>query len=252
MKITQVRNATVIIEFGGKRFLVDPMLGAKGSFAPFPLTGNKLRNPLVDLPIPIEKILEGIDAVIITHTHLDHIDPAALEAIDKAMTVFVQDQKDAEFMKKNGFTNVNILGEDTRLGEVRMTKTPGKHGAFPMILIAGHTCGVVFRHDHEKTLYLAGDTIWYDGVRTTLDKYSPDVVLLNAGGNKFKGFRPVIMHEKDVMKVFHHSPQSTLVATHLEGVNHNTVTRKGLREFAEANGFSENLLIPDDGQTITL
>lgn len=35
MKIQQIRNATIIIEYAGKRFLVDPMLGEKGSFAPF-------------------------------------------------------------------------------------------------------------------------------------------------------------------------------------------------------------------------
>ena len=34
MKITQIRNATLIIEYAGKRFLIDPMLGPKGSFPP--------------------------------------------------------------------------------------------------------------------------------------------------------------------------------------------------------------------------
>lgn len=38
MKIQQIRNATIIIEYAGKRFLVDPMLGGKGSFAPFPFS----------------------------------------------------------------------------------------------------------------------------------------------------------------------------------------------------------------------
>lgn len=35
MKIQQIRNATIIIEYSGKRFLVDPVLGEKGSSAPF-------------------------------------------------------------------------------------------------------------------------------------------------------------------------------------------------------------------------
>lgn len=29
MKIQQIRNATIIIEYAGKKFLVDPMLGKK-------------------------------------------------------------------------------------------------------------------------------------------------------------------------------------------------------------------------------
>lgn len=252
MKIRQIRNATVVIEFGDKRFLVDPMLGPEGSFASFPMTGNKLRNPLVGLPCSIPEILNGIDAVIITHTHPDHLDRTALESLSENIKIFVQDEKDRKFMSAHGFTNLEIIGTDTRLGEVRLIKTPGKHGAFPMILIAGHTCGIVFEHKNEKRLYLAGDTIWYRGVRRTLDSYRPEVVLLNAGGNKFNGFRPVIMHAPDVLAVHDHAPYTILVATHLEGVNHNTVTRKALRGFSETHGFSGKLRIPEDGETVEL
>lgn len=37
MNIQQVRNATIIIEYGGKKILIDPMLGKKGCMPPFPL-----------------------------------------------------------------------------------------------------------------------------------------------------------------------------------------------------------------------
>ena len=29
MKVTQIRNATLVIEYGGSRFLIDPILAAK-------------------------------------------------------------------------------------------------------------------------------------------------------------------------------------------------------------------------------
>ncbi len=41
MNIQQIRNATIIIEYAGKRFLVDPVLGEKGSFAPFPFSHHQ-------------------------------------------------------------------------------------------------------------------------------------------------------------------------------------------------------------------
>ncbi|MEH7472776.1 MBL fold metallo-hydrolase, partial [Priestia megaterium] len=48
MKITHIRNATLIVEYGGKAFLIDPMLAEKGTYPPFP---NSIRqdqnNPLV-------------------------------------------------------------------------------------------------------------------------------------------------------------------------------------------------------------
>ena len=95
MKIQQIRNATIIIEYAGKRFLVDPMLGEKGSFAPFPLSHHQeLRNPLYDLPMKAEVIVCNIDCVLLTHLHLDHIDDAAYKLLNKQVHIFVQDEQD--------------------------------------------------------------------------------------------------------------------------------------------------------------
>lgn len=47
MKLTHVRNATMIVEVAGKRVLVDPMLGAKHSSMPAPTdAGTHERNLL--------------------------------------------------------------------------------------------------------------------------------------------------------------------------------------------------------------
>ena len=53
MNIKQIRNATLLIEYAGTRFLVDPMLAPKGAYPGFAGTANShLRNPLVDLIKP--------------------------------------------------------------------------------------------------------------------------------------------------------------------------------------------------------
>ena len=36
MNITQIRNATIIVQYAGKKFLIDPMLADKGAYPPFP------------------------------------------------------------------------------------------------------------------------------------------------------------------------------------------------------------------------
>lgn len=49
MKITQVRNATLLIHYAGTRFLIDPMLAPKGSYPGFEgMANSHLRNPLVE------------------------------------------------------------------------------------------------------------------------------------------------------------------------------------------------------------
>lgn len=59
MKITQVRNATLLLDYAGTRFLIDPMLSAKGAFPGFEGTANsQLRNPLVELPLPIDELVD--------------------------------------------------------------------------------------------------------------------------------------------------------------------------------------------------
>lgn len=69
MNITHIRNATQIIHYAGKRFLIDPMLADKGAWPGFPGTArSELRNPLVELPFSRDKIVD-VDAVIVTHTH---------------------------------------------------------------------------------------------------------------------------------------------------------------------------------------
>ncbi|KWZ45813.1 hypothetical protein WS73_17005 [Burkholderia savannae] len=85
MKFRQVRNATVLIEYAGTRFLVDPMLASKGTYPGLEGTVNgHLKWPTVELPIAMDAILD-VDAVIVTHTHPDHWDgnPPAFNASQK-------------------------------------------------------------------------------------------------------------------------------------------------------------------------
>ena len=124
MKIQQIRNATIIIEYAGKRFLVDPMLGEKGSFAPFPLSNHQeLRNPLHDLPVKAEVIVSNIDCVLLTHLHLDPIDDAAYKLLNKQVHIFVQDEQDRNTVMSHGFTHVEIIGEDSRFGDIHLAKS---------------------------------------------------------------------------------------------------------------------------------
>ncbi|MEM7643627.1 MAG: MBL fold metallo-hydrolase [Pseudomonadota bacterium] len=69
-----MRNATARLTYGGKTFLLDPTLSAKGALPSF---AGIAPNPTAELPIPAEEIVNGIDIVIISHLHGDHFDGAA-------------------------------------------------------------------------------------------------------------------------------------------------------------------------------
>jgi hypothetical protein len=56
------------------------------------------------------------------------------------------------------------------------------------------------------------------------------------------------MGKQDVYEVHKAAPEATLIATHMESVNHAVLTRSELRTFATEKGMSDQLLIPADGE----
>ncbi|MBO8134317.1 MBL fold metallo-hydrolase [Dickeya fangzhongdai] len=257
MNITQIRNATLKISFAGKIFLIDPMLAEKGAYPGFEGTLNShLRNPLVDLPVTLENLFAGVDAVIVTHTHLDHWDDAAKAHLPKSLPIFVQHAQDRETIRATGFGDVRLLTEQSAFGDITLIKTPGQHGSDAIMDALhdrlGDVCGVVFRHPQEKTLYLAGDTVWNADVAENLRRYAPEVIVLNCGDAQIVGLGSIIMNQQDVLAVAQHAPNATLIASHMEAVNHSALSRAALRDFLQQNGVAPQVLIPADGESCML
>lgn len=110
--LQHIRNATVKLTSDGTTFLVDPMFAEVGAYEGFTDTHRSwLRNLLRPLPMPVNDILVGVDAVILTHTHLDHWDKAAQDQLPKDIPLYVQNQEDADLVRGQGFTDVRIMGD---------------------------------------------------------------------------------------------------------------------------------------------
>ena len=60
------------------------------------------------------------------------------------------------------------------------------------------------------------------------------------------------MGKEGVKQVHLAVPEAILIACHMESLNHWSLSKKELREYALENGFSDNLIIPDDGDMIEL
>lgn len=257
MKITQVRNATIIVEYNETKFLIDPWLGPKDYMKGFESALNsQIRQPRVELPFEIEKTVD-VDAVILTHFHPDHFDEYAVNALNKDIKFFVQSQKDLEIIKSYGFKNLEVMtqqGIDYK--NIKLYKTDCQHGKREIIKplcesigMPYDAMGVVFKSNNEKTLYVAGDTIWCDEVSEAIDKFEPEIIVVNACAATVINGERLIMNIDDVRQVIKKAPKSTIIASHMDTVSHLTVTRKDLEEFREKESV-KNLLIPDDGEVL--
>ena len=254
MKIRQIRNATVVLNYAGTRLLVDPYLAEQGANPGFEGTVNShLRNPTTPLPMPVGEIIDA-DAVILTHVHPDHWDEAAINLIPKDMPIYTQSTADQAVVLSQGFTDVKLI-EGAILNGISFSQTSGQHGSDEALQaigeILGEVCGVVLQHPEEKTLYLAGDTVWNQHVIDALEQFQPEVILLNAGDAQVVGLGSIIMGKEDVWRVFQAAPQAQIIATHLEAVNHAVLTRQELARYSEEKAMASRVNIPADGETLS-
>ncbi|UOO82730.1 MBL fold metallo-hydrolase [Uruburuella testudinis] len=257
VEIQQIRNATLKIDYNGKTFLIDPMLAKKGAYPGFPGTyRSELRNPLIELPMPAEEVMKA-DAVIVTHTHLDHWDDAAQSLLPKNMPIFAQHEADAQLIRSQGFTNVRVYGDNTEFGGVRISRTGGQHGTDamyqvkPLADLLGEASGIVFQAPGHKTVYLVGDTIWRPEVDAALATFKPDVIILNTGYAKVDGFDndSIIMGKDDVARAYRAAPDAVIITTHMDAVNHAALSRAQLRDYVKEKGLQNRVLVPADGQS---
>lgn len=250
MEIQLIRNATLIVHYADKKFLIDPFLAGKGAYPPFQNSARQdQNNPLADLPIPLNEIVQDVDAVILTHLHLDHYDEVAKHALAKDLKVFVQNEEDLKKVQADGFENLEILTEQTEFEGIQLIKTAGEHGRGEILKMLGHVSGVVFKHESEKTFYVAGDTVWYEGVEKEILKHQPEIIVANAGDNQFLEGGSLVMGKEDVYKTAKAAPDAEIVAVHMEAVNHWALSREELKAFAEEKGFAGQLHVPEDGES---
>lgn len=254
-----VRNATGRLSYNDTIFVIDPMLAEKGRYPGFVGTFNsQLRNPLVDLPTTKEDVLKDADAIIVTHTHLDHWDEVAQQTIRKDIPIFTQNDADAQAIRKKGFTDVRVLTNGTVFKNVTLQNIEGTHGTQAMYdnptvgTVLGDSMGVVFSEPNEKTTYLMGDTVWTPRINKTLRQYNPDIIIMNTGYAKLLGYNEgIIMGTADVAKAAAIMPNASIITVHMDAINHCTVSRANMRDFVHQMKLDDKVYVPNDGESVT-
>ena len=159
--MTWLGHGTVLIELGGVRLLTDPLLRERVAH---------LRRQRARPVVPA-----GLDAVLISHAHRDHLDLPSLRLLDAAVPI-VAAPGSARLLRRRTRRPVRAVspGEAVEVAGVSVRATPAVHDGRRMPVGApmpavGFLAGGV---------YFAGDTELYPGMA----ELAADVALLPIAG----------------------------------------------------------------------
>lgn len=249
MHFQLIRSATVKISVGGAVLLVDPYLAPKGGGKTY---AGRLTSPLVELPMPVDELLGDVDAVFVSHLHSDHFDLAAQQQLPKDLPLLCP-APIAEAIRAMGFSDVSAIDGSTTWRGCRLTLTGGRHGPDEVLADMGDVHGFVLQAAGEPTLYWVGDSILCAPVRDALAAFDPATVVVHACGADWHGKGPLVMDATQVEQVLREAPRCKVIATHLDSVDHATVSRADLAQhMARWPELERRLRIPADGQVVEL
>jgi L-ascorbate metabolism protein UlaG (beta-lactamase superfamily) len=134
MHVTRFGHSAVLVEAAGQRVLIDP-----GAFS----------NPDV-----FE--VEGLDAIVVTHQHADHVDREGVAALIERNpgAVRLSDPQTAELL--DGFTG-HSDGDVTELGTITITGVGTTHEEILPVIPRVTNTGVLITAGGEPTLFHPGD-----------------------------------------------------------------------------------------------
>ena len=226
MKLQLIRSATLRIEYAGHRFIIDPYLAAKGSR---PSYAGKSANPLVDLPCSPEEAIAGIEWAIVSHLHSDHFDPLAQELLPRDTIILCQ-PGDGSQIEAQGFRRVIPIAATLAWHQMSITRTECQHGSGEVLAEMGQASGFIFRSSREPTVYWAGDTILTDAVAEVIARDKPSVIITHSCGATWGNGVLIVMDAAQTVAVCRAAPNSIVIATHMDSVDHATVSRQSLRQ----------------------
>ena len=163
-----IGHAATVIELDGLRVLTDPATRARI---------GPLRRVV---PVPDRRRLAGIDVVLVSHLHWDHLDLPSLRALGSHVSI-VAPNGSGDWLRAAGFSDVRELlpGETIKLGGVRIDGVPARHSGFrPPLGPAAGTLGFVLRG--SQSVYFAGDTDLFPAMADLAD--TVDLALLPVWG----------------------------------------------------------------------
>ena len=251
--VFRLGHSTILMKIDGKFILIDPVFSERAS--PVQWAGPKRFH---QSPISIAD-LPDIDAVIISHDHYDHLDKAAIKALDSKVTRYLTPLKVGDHLIDWGVKHDKIIEhkwwQTTTVDSLSFTATPTQHfsgrGVFDRDLTLWASWVI---KGTNSNLFFSGDSGYFQGFKEIGEKFGPfDITFIETGAYN------------EMWSEIHMLPQESMQA-HLDLKGeymmpiHNGTFDLALHDWFEpfkkindlANENDVNLLTPVFGQAINV
>lgn len=258
MKITHIRNATLLLEFQSEGhdigLLIDPMLAPQATPPSLKYFGvQRRRNPLVGLPGNTAELLSRTSHCLITHCqrgHFDHLDGAGKQFLRNSGIPAICMPRDDAYLSARGIVSRPLSGNQTQpFFHGHITPIPCTHGRGFIGSLMEHGHGYFIDLPGEPSVYIAGDTLLTEPVRRCLIQRQPQVSILPGGGARFDLGAKILMDGEDVLEASLLT-SGIIVVNHLQALDHCPTTRAKLNAAAASAGVMERLHVPADGESL--
>ena len=149
--LTWLGHSCAVIQVDGQLIVTDPVLR------------NRIFHLRRKTPVDLAA-LDGADAILLSHTHHDHLDLPSLDRLDRGTQVLVPSGAGG-LLRRRGFRCVRegVPGDEVGVGSVRVRVTHAEH-ASGIRLGTGKTHPVGYVIAGTQSVYFAGDTDLFPGM----------------------------------------------------------------------------------------
>jgi len=251
--LTLIGGPTVLVEYGGLRFLTDPTFDHSGH----EYTRNGVTLKKTADPVLAPEALGKVDAVLLSHDqHADNLDDHGRE-FSETVPVVLTTPVGAGRLQGNARGLAVWQTETFRTAdgkEVRITATPCRHGPAGIEPVTGDVTGFMLEMADGSlpSLYVTGDTVYYEGVAEVARRFSPGFILAFAGAARVRGPIDLTMSANDLLDTANAFPQSLIIPVHTEGWAHFTQAAEEVAGVFGALGLGHRIRTIKPGERTVL